>query len=153
MEVPMRIRYLIATVILSVFLTSCSCATSEATPTNNAFTEFTDELFRSQSGSDSLTLGYTLAHPENYGITDLPKGFSSFSFEDLKKEALSLENLLAALKQFDKNSLSFEQQVLYVRGYVRIRYTGAKLSCLLGKLRPDHRNPGAASRPAGRVPD
>lgn len=109
----MRIRYLIATVILSVFLTSCSCATSEATPTNNAFTEFTDELFRSQSGSDSLTLGYTLAHPENYGITDLPKGFSSFSFEDLKKEALYLENLLAALKQFDKNSLSFEQQVLY----------------------------------------
>ncbi|MCH5251535.1 MAG: DUF885 domain-containing protein [Lachnospiraceae bacterium] len=109
----MRIRYLIATVFLFVSLTACGTVTSEPDPSSSSFTEFTDELFRSQSSSDSLTLGYTLAKPENFGITDLPDGFSSFSYEDLKKEALSLENLLATLHQFDKNSLSFDQQVLY----------------------------------------
>lgn len=109
----MRIRYLIATVCLVFSLTSCGTVTPDSPQKDNSFIEFTEEIFRARACSDSLTLGYTLANPENYGITSLPKGFSSFSYEDLGKEALSCENLLASLKKFDKDSLSFDQQVLY----------------------------------------
>lgn len=109
----MRIRYFIASVCLVLLLTSCGTATTNTTKENDTFTEFTETIFRARSCSDSLTLNYTLTKPEDYGITSLPKGFSSFSYEDLTKDALSDENLLASLKKFDKDVLTFDQQVLY----------------------------------------
>lgn len=109
----MKIRRLIAAALLVLSLTACGVKAVPAGESGAAFTQFTEELFRARSSSDSLTLNYTLAHPENYGISSLPKGFSPFSPEDLSADALSLENLLASLQQFDKNSLPFEEQVLY----------------------------------------
>ncbi|MCH5266088.1 MAG: DUF885 domain-containing protein [Lachnospiraceae bacterium] len=109
----MRIRHLVTALLLILVLAACGVKTFPSGKSDTGFAEFTEEIFRSQSSSDSLTLNYTLAHPENYGITSLPKGFSSFSYEDLIQEGLNLENLLASLQQFDKDSLSFKEQVLY----------------------------------------
>lgn len=109
----MRIRRFVATVCLVFFLTSCGTATTNITKENDTFTEFTETIFRARSCSDSLTLNYTLTNPEDYGIASLPKGFPSFSYEDLTKDALADENLLASLKKFDKKNLTFDQQVLY----------------------------------------
>lgn len=77
------------------------------------FDTFSQSLFRSLAASDPLTLNYTLSHPENYGIHNLPDGFSSFTYDSLKKETISYENLLAALKTFDPEKLTHSQQILY----------------------------------------
>lgn len=77
------------------------------------FDTFSQNLFRSLATSDPLTLNYTLSHPENYGIHKLPDGFSSFTYDSLKKETISYENLLASLQTFDKDKLTHSQQILY----------------------------------------
>ena len=90
------------------------CVPARNTADNPDFTAFTEELFRNEANSDSLTLNYTLSHPENYGITNLPGGFHAFSYEDLKASGLSLENLLASMEEtYDRDSLSLKQQILY----------------------------------------
>ena len=59
--------------LLSLFMVfSCACGAKnppekESTP-NASFKEFTDELYRSEVAADTLTLHYSLAHPENYDI-------------------------------------------------------------------------------------
>ncbi len=99
--------------VLSLILTACSPVRQVKQAENQEFAQFADELFTSLVSSDSLTLNYTLASPEKYGIQKLPQGFSSFSYEDMCAETSVYENLLASLEQYDKNSLSFEQQILY----------------------------------------
>lgn len=83
------------------------------TAENSEFAAFTDDIFRSQACSDSLSLNYTLSHPENFGIQTLPEGFSAFTYEDLEEESLGLENMLRSLEKFDVKTLSREQQILY----------------------------------------
>lgn len=111
--------------ITSVFLTACHTGTGSdpsaqditaqdsAQEDNRAFTEFCDRLFVTMACSDSLTLNYTISQPKNYGIEQLPNGFPSFSYEDLTTDGAAAENVLSALEEFDPDTLSEEQQVLY----------------------------------------
>ena len=97
-----------------MIITLAGCVPVRNTAENPDFTAFTEELFRNEANSDSLTLNYTLSHPENYGITNLPGGFHSFSYDDLTNSALSLENLLATIEEkYDRDHLSLNQQILY----------------------------------------
>lgn len=119
----MRIRFLFLLFFVISFLTSCKTEGNIPIPDasiqpDREFEAFTDNLFRNEACSDSLTLNYTLSHPENYNIPSdtggpLPNGFSSFSYEDLEKNSLELENMLVALKKFDQKKLSREQLILY----------------------------------------
>jgi uncharacterized protein (DUF885 family) len=114
MEERMRIRILSFLLVLSLCVCSLVSCKAESDSTDNiAFSEFTNEIFISQVSSDPLTLNYSLSHPENYGITALPNGFSSFTYEDLEKDSLALENMLSSLESFDKKSLSYDNQILY----------------------------------------
>lgn len=102
------------TALLMIIVTLAGCVPVRNTTDNPDFTAFTEELFRNEANSDSLTLNYTLSHPENYGITNLPGGFHSFSYEDLSNSSLSLENLLASIEEtYDRDRLSLNQQILY----------------------------------------
>lgn len=101
------------TAILMMILTLTGCITVRETPDDPAFTAFTDELFRSEAVSDSLTLNYTLAHPEDYGITSLPNGFAPLPCGESDSEGPAWENLLATLHTYDRDSLSLPQQILY----------------------------------------
>lgn len=105
--------FLCILLLLSLLFTSCGPAVKIAETENPDFTQFTEEIFSSLASSDSLTLNYTLASPEKYGVQKLPEGFSSFSYEDLSSETCVYENLLAGLEQFELSSLSFQQQILY----------------------------------------
>lgn len=114
----MRARILF--IFLFVISIVTSCGRGENTPNKEGavkpdydFTVFTERLFASQVCSDSLSLNYTLSHPENYNLPALPDGFSSFTYEDLAAESLNIENTFAALKEFSPRSLSREQQILY----------------------------------------
>ena len=113
----MRTRILFVLFFVISVLTSCG---QDANPPHEKssvydrdFAVFTERLFSSQVCSDSLSLNYTLAHPENYDLPSLPEGFSSFTYEDLAAQSLNLENTLAALKEFDTDKLSRQQRILY----------------------------------------
>lgn len=103
--------YKITSILLIIFVLT-GCINVQDTKDNPEFTAFTEELFRSEVNSDSLTLNYTLSHPENYGITELPEGFTPLSYEDLASSGIAYENLLATLETYDMDSLSLEQQIL-----------------------------------------
>ncbi len=77
------------------------------------FNEFTETIFRDSVASDALSLNYTLAHPEAYGIPTKAGGFKPISYEQLKQETPENENLLYKLRQFNKDKLSLSQKVLY----------------------------------------
>lgn len=108
----MKRFYSYISILMTVVILTC-CTAFQETRENKDFTAFTENLFCTEVNSDSLTLNYTLAHPEEYGITNLPGGFSSFTYEDLASGGPAYENLLAQLESYDTDSLSFQQQVLY----------------------------------------
>ena len=105
---------------LCLFLQACSfqSAVSQkgsqpASETSKAFTTFTDTIFRESISSDALSLNYTLAEPENYGVSPHAGGFTPISYDAAKNSAPEAENLLATLQQFDKDELTLSQQILY----------------------------------------
>ncbi len=83
------------------------------TQTSRDFADFSDRLFRESVSSDALSLNYTLAAPEKYGVSPTCDGFQPISYEALKNSAPETENLLSALAKFDRDDLSQTQQLLY----------------------------------------
>lgn len=77
------------------------------------FSEITDALFRESASSNALSLNYTLANPEKYGVGTTAGGFQPISYETLTNAAPETENLLHALDAIDKRKLSVSQQILY----------------------------------------
>lgn len=109
----MRKRILSIFLIVCLLLSGCQSAGSGLSDSTQSFEEFTEEIFRSYAASDSLTLNYTLASPEKYGISELPDGFPSFSPSDLAQDQSATENTLARLKQYNRDDMSFTNQLLY----------------------------------------
>ncbi len=112
--------------LLPIFLSLClilsACSTGRETPPgqntlqttdSQEFSEFTDQIFRDTISSDALSLNYTLATPENYGVAASAGGFAPISYDALKNTAPETENMLAALENFNKEKLSVPQQILY----------------------------------------
>lgn len=78
-----------------------------------AFDVLMDEIFVEEVQSDSITLNYTLAHPENYGITDFKPTMGSYTLEEVRKALATSENYLSKLKEFNYHQLTEEQQLTY----------------------------------------
>ena len=108
----MRKRFCSLLLIFCLLFVSCGKISTDPSSASD-FHSFTNELFRSAVTSDSLTLNYTLASPEKYGIHSLPEGFPSFSRADLEQSMSATENTLSRLQQYEKDNLSFEDQILY----------------------------------------
>lgn len=106
-------RFLSLFLLLFLVLSGCQPAGSGLADGTQSFEDFTEEIFRSYVTSDSLTLNYTLSSPGNYGISELPDGFPSFSPSDLKQDQSATENTLARLEQYDKDGMSLAGQLLY----------------------------------------
>lgn len=106
-------RFLSIFLCLCLILSGCQSANSGISDSTQSFQDFTEEIFKSYVTSDSLTLNYTLASPEEYGISELPDGFPVFSPSDLKQEQSATENTLARLEQYDRDKMSFTDQLLY----------------------------------------
>lgn len=108
-------------VLLSVCLLLQACTASEilsgdtgsASQADQAFTAFTDTIFRETVASDALSLNYTLSNPENYNVASTAGGFQPFSYDSMVNAAPETENLLQSLERIDKNKLSIPQQLLY----------------------------------------
>ncbi|MGN1206344.1 MAG: DUF885 domain-containing protein [Eubacterium sp.] len=104
---------------LTLCLLLCSCAPGGGTVSDNnshsntSFREYTDALFCESVSSDALSLNYSLAHPEHYGISKTAGGFAPLSVSETAQASSEYENALAKLEDFDKKSLSEEEQILY----------------------------------------
>ena len=77
------------------------------------FASYTQLLFQEQLAADTIGLHYTLAHPENYGITSHEISLGSLDETNILSTRLSCENIRAACSRFDYDTLTTEQQLTY----------------------------------------
>lgn len=121
---PRRMSRLFLSLLLCFTLLLSSCSHSTPAPdskntavkdntTSKEFDTFTSTLFKEMVASDALSLNYTLAHPESYGVSKQAGGFRPISYEELQQAAPESENLLYKLQQFNKDKLSLPQKILY----------------------------------------
>lgn len=96
---------------LTLLLVGCTSAfhTSDA---DARFEQYTDLLWEQEVCSNTITLHYTLEHPESYGITSAPVTCGSFS-SDSDLLLAGLENCQAALAGISCSDLSEENQITY----------------------------------------
>lgn len=104
----------------------------------SAFDAYMDTLFKEDIVENTINLHYTLAYPENYGITDYEVSLGSFTAEDFKENYDQLEQIKARLLKFNKKNLSREQQLTYdiVLDYVETELSVADLSLYTEVLSP-----------------
>ena len=77
------------------------------------FSSYTQMLFQEQLACDTIGLHYTLAHPEDYGITSHEISLGSLDETDILSTKLSCENIRASCEQFSYDDLSIDQQLTY----------------------------------------
>ena len=78
-----------------------------------AFDEFTEAVFCEEIAQNMINLHFTLAHPENLGITNYDVTLGDLSLETIIDAYAKTENYLATLKQFDKKLLPLSKQLTY----------------------------------------
>lgn len=116
MEVTMKKYkklYLLLTLIVFLFaLTGCDKGKSAA-QTQEEFDALSNEVFLDNVQSDSITLNYTLANPEKYGITNYKPTLGDFTLEAMKESLAKSENYAARLKAIDYKKLTDDQKLTY----------------------------------------
>ncbi len=108
-------KYLLFALMLLLLLLNipgCSGSSKGNVPADD-FDTFLNRVFTTEVQTDTLTLNYSLAYPENYGITDPEVTIGHYSKEYIGESLAASENYLAALKQYDYNSLTEDQKLSY----------------------------------------
>lgn len=72
----------------------------------NAFDEFTDEMFRDEVSANIINLHYNLANPEDYGITEYEIVLGDYSEEGIEDYNKDIEKYLKELAAFDYDKLT-----------------------------------------------
>lgn len=113
----MKKRIMVFTAILCILtllvsLVGCSQSSSQSSA-QNLFDDYLYELFVKEVKSDSISLNYSLAAPENYGITDSDTTLGEYSVSHMTQNLSVSENYLSRLLSFDYSSLTSEQKLTY----------------------------------------
>jgi uncharacterized protein (DUF885 family) len=108
-----RVKRVLALLCIVIVLTSLPGCGSNQTQ-QEKFDDFLNEVFVDEVTSDSLSLHFLLAHPENYGIKDFKTTLGNFSIKQMKKDLIDTENALETLQNFDIEQLSKEDQTNYL---------------------------------------
>lgn len=107
-------RYIVLLLTLICFaLLSFSCSPKDTKESAINFDGFMNNIFTSQVKQDTLTLNYSLANPQDYGITEPVVSLGSYTLDEMKKTLVDAENNLAILNKYDYESLTKEQQLTY----------------------------------------
>ena len=77
------------------------------------FEEFTRDLFLSEISGNTINLHYTLAYPENFGITEYKISLGDASYEGMEGSYDALRELKVMLEEFDYDALTAKQQFTY----------------------------------------
>ncbi len=111
-----RITRLLA-LLMAVVLFTCSCGTSQIPQDNEAehqrFTEFSEDLFRSELLANTINLHYTLAYPEDYGITDYEVALPTVSPSSEKEDYDQILEVLDELNAIDYKLLPSDDKLTY----------------------------------------
>ncbi len=98
-------RFLLLSAAVLIILTGVFCI-----GTNRLFTVFCDEIFREDIAANTLTLHYTLRHPENYGIDTSNVTLGEYTTDSSEREAW-LRKTLQRLQLFPRFLLKEDQQI------------------------------------------
>lgn len=77
------------------------------------FSSLTSRLFEEEMEANTLTLHYTLANPDNFGIHDYRAVFPCYTAQGALQGQAGLENILAALSQIRPEKLSSQDARLW----------------------------------------
>ena len=77
------------------------------------FGRYTDEMFLEEIAENTIDLHYTLAYPQNYGITDYEVTLGDYSLEEMKEREDWLTRFEEELNSFDVEKLTPEQVLTY----------------------------------------
>lgn len=93
------------------------------------FVRFTERIFRNEMAGNTLSLHYTLANPEDYGISADEVSLGDASAASRKKASAILENYRNTLSSFDRSKLSSKRQLTYdtFLHYLDTELSGAEL--------------------------
>ncbi len=117
----LRKRILALILCLCLFLSSGGCSLqTKQEKQRDQFDNFMNDLFIQEVQSDSLSLNYSLAEPENFGISTTEASFGELSVSNMNKDRMLSENRLNHLLTYDYSLLSKDQQLTYdiVKGYL-----------------------------------
>ncbi len=119
---------LLSFLLLSLWLFAGCGSWQDSGKTQQDFSDFTQQIFQSELPSSTLNMHYSLAHPENYGITEYPITYGNLSTGSGAKASLALENWKKALEQFQKKDLPIPQQMTYdiLMDYIKKELPAAK---------------------------
>lgn len=107
-------RVLLILLLMGAFTLGISCSKKESPQqVQSGFDAFTNEIFTEEVQIDTLTLNYSLAVPENFGINKPEITLGEFTIEEMQEQISLTENYLKKLKSFDYNSLTRDQQLTY----------------------------------------
>lgn len=104
-------RLLCLLIITLLFLTACR--SPEEITTETSFQDFLTQIFVDEVTSDTISLHYTLANPENYGITEDIQTLGTYSSIQMKENLLKIENQMSTLQSYDYETLTEEEQLIY----------------------------------------
>lgn len=77
------------------------------------FEEYLNQLFREEVTSNTINLHYTLRNPKQYGIEEYPVTLGEVSREGSIAATALLENVQAALSEFDPEKMDREYALIY----------------------------------------
>lgn len=103
-----------------------------------AFSNYLEQVFQSEITSSTLNMHYTLAHPENYGITQYPITYGEVTSEQTMEVSAILENWKYNLGNFEKDDLTIPQQMTYdiIMDYIEEEKSAAKYNYYQEALKP-----------------
>lgn len=104
-------------------------STDYASPSD--FPAFLDETFRKLATSDSLSLHYTIVHPEALGVTKPAVTFGTFSSDELLTSSASANATLTSMYKYSKEALSKTDAFLYDLLDYALRYSILPEGCVL----------------------
>ena len=113
-----RILALVLVISMSFYLLGCSTGkedeSEQQTKVNGqSFTEFIDELWRDNITSDTLSLHYSLAHPENYNITQDKITLGTYSQAEVTDSIKENTACIEQLSAYNYSALSPDDQLVY----------------------------------------
>ncbi len=115
------ISILLLTALIVISVCGCNKRTDQ-----EQFNELINDIFIQQATSDSLSLHYLLAHPENYGIKHKKTTLGTYSVKQMQTDLVDTENSLAKLNKINPDTLDGDSQTTY---YILKQSLNSSLSC------------------------
>ncbi|HPU62981.1 MAG TPA: DUF885 domain-containing protein [Mobilitalea sp.] len=106
--------YFVLLFILIFSLLNTGCTSSlKSENYQKKFDNFIKELFIKEVQSDSISLNYSLANPEAFGIKNTKASLGEYSVRKIKEDLMTVGQYLKELDKIDYNSLTADRQLTY----------------------------------------